>query len=159
MRLGPGLFGKLPETGDFVSRGLDTTVRRALDRWVTRNLATRLNGWPKGGLRGLLEIEGGLVLMLAVPSTDKPGRRFPLVAVTDGAGLTLEIADTWCDAALGEVERAAAGVAGLDPVLNWLGKIEPRHRDGPDGAAALWVSGEPPMPCDTETIAALFSSD
>ena len=159
MITGPGLFGKIPETGDFVSRNLTPVVRRALDGWVTAHLAARRDGWPVGGLRGLLGLQDGLVLMLAVPSADKVGRHFPLVAVTDGAGLSLEDAEAWCDAALDIIDLAAAGDAGLDATIHALHQIEPGPRDGPNGVAALWLAGGAPLACDAITIEQLFSSD
>ncbi|MDA8586571.1 type VI secretion system-associated protein TagF [Rhodobacteraceae bacterium] len=156
---GPGLFGKSPETGDFISRNLSQGMRRAIDGWVTVHLAARREGWPDGGLRGLLEIGDDLVLMLAVPSADRVGRHFPLVVLTGGAGLSLEEAEVWCDGALEIVGLAARGEVGIDATLQDLRQIEPGSRDGPSGIAALWLAGDDPAPCDATTIDALFSSD
>lgn len=155
---GPGLFGKLPETGDFIARGLAPALRRALDRWVTAHLAARRDGWPRGGARGLLELEDGLVLFVAVASRDSVGRRYPLLAVTEGNGLSLEDAETWCDAVAQALEIAAAGSAGVDQTMAALDAAEPEARDGPDGAAALWVAGGAPMTCDAATLDEIFSS-
>jgi len=156
---GPGLFGKTPETGDFVSRNLSQFTRRALDGWVTAHLAIRHEGWPAGGLRGLLEIDNSRqLLMLAVPSSDKAGRRFPLVAVTDGKGLSLEDADAWCTAGVLYLDEASIGLVTIDQTFAKICEIEPATRNGPIGIAALWVAGEDPLPFDTKTIEELFSS-
>ena len=79
-----GVFGKMPLTGDFVARGLPIAIRRKLDIWVSHHLSGRDGTWPEGGIRGLLNLDGELTLFLAVPSRDSVGRRFPLVAATDG---------------------------------------------------------------------------
>jgi hypothetical protein len=155
---GPGLFGKTPDTGDFVSRNLPQAYRRALDGWVTTHLGARRDGWPVGGVRGLLELGGGQALMLALPSSDKVGRQFPLVALTNGAGLSLEDAESWCNAACDFLVIAAAGEASIDETIHRLTQIEPALREGPIGDAALWTAGQEPMVCDAETVEALFSS-
>ncbi len=154
----PGLFGKLPETGDFVSLGLSQSRRRSLDRWVTEHLAGRRDGWPNGGLRGLLEIDGSLVLMVAVGSSDAVGRRFPLVAVIEGQGLSLETAELWCDGAARLLEDAANGAESAGNTYQKLSGIDPDMRDGPEGSPALWIAGQAPMACDAGAIAVLFSS-
>ena len=158
MMAGPGLFGKTPETGDFISRGLSPACRRGLDRWVTSNLAEHREGWPAGGLRGLLEIEAELVLIVAVASRDSVGRRYPLLAVTAGQGVSLEVAETWCGAAADILDQMVGGDARIDDALTRLSAIEPEIRDGPPGSPALWVAGEAPCPCDADSIRALFSS-
>lgn len=155
---GPGLFGKTPETGDFIARSLPVGVRKALDGWVTTHLAHRRDGWPSGGLRGMLELGESLVLMLALPSSDRVGRKFPLVAVTDGAGLSLEDAEAWCDAALECLGDAAKGEVSIDETLRQLHRIEPNVRTGPSGDAALWIAGQGPFACDAQTVDALFNS-
>lgn len=156
--IGPGLFGKAPETGDFVSRGVPAPLRRMLDRWVSVHLAVRSAHWPEGGVRGLLEFDETLVLFVALDSKDAVGRRFPLLAVTDGAQLSLEAADAWCDGAAAEIKAVAAGEARLDAAFARLTNIEPALRDGPNGSAALWLAGGTPMPCDEETLEAIFSA-
>ena len=155
----PGLFGKTPETGDFIVRRLPSALLRFLDIWVTGHLAEKRSDWPDKGLRGLLEIEEEPILILAVPSQDAVGRRFPLLAVTNGQGLSLEEANSWCEAAFVSLHAATTGERSLSEVLDLLDQIEPQDRQGPSGSAALWVAGVDPMPCDAEAIEALFSSD
>ena len=158
MTAGPGLFGKLPEMGDFISRGVPPAQKRALDRWVTQQLATREKGWPEGGLRGLLDLGGALVLMVAVPSFDKVGRRFPLVAITSGKGLSLETANLWCNGAAKVLESATAGRTGMDETLAVLQELEPEAQDASNGSPALWIAGGDPQVCNAETIAQMFNS-
>jgi len=156
--IGPGLFGKAPETGDFVSRGVPAPFRRMLDRWVSVHLAVRHGRWPEGGVRGLLEFDETLVLFVALDSKDAVGRRFPLLALTDGAQLSLETADAWCDGAEAEIKAVVAGEARFDAAFARLIDIEPRQRDGPNGSAALWLAGGTPMPSDQETLDAMFAA-
>lgn len=155
---GPGLFGKTPETGDFISRGLAPGLRRALDGWVTAHLAERRENWPEGGVRGLLDLEGALVLFVAVASRDSVGRRYPLLAVTGGEGLSLEDAEAWCGAAHYLMMRAAEGESSIWETLDALRAMEPRQREGPMGVEAIWVAGGDPWPADAETLNDIFSS-
>ncbi|CAN0606503.1 unnamed protein product [Ectocarpus sp. 12 AP-2014] len=129
-----------------------------LDGWVTTHLANRKEGWPTGGVRGLLELAQSNVLMLAIPSSDKVGRKFPLVALTDGKGLSFEDAETWCDAALGCLGKATRGEISVDATLQHLHNIEPDLRAGPTGDAALWVTGQVPLAPDAQTVEELFNS-
>jgi type VI secretion system protein ImpM len=80
--LTPGLFGKLPSTGDFVTRRLPADFVRRWDPWVARYLAPWQNEelWDAGvGLRFLLGPRAfGPMAGVVMPSTDKVGRRFPL---------------------------------------------------------------------------------
>ena len=114
-----GVFGKHPQAGDFVARGLPAGLRRPLDLWVTRNLARRDTGWPEGGLRGVLDLSGTPVLLLALPSRDRTGRRFPLIAATNPPG-TISEAMSWCDDALPAMTAAVAGDADLDTLQSSL---------------------------------------
>jgi type VI secretion system protein ImpM len=85
-----GFFGKLPTTGDFVTRGLPDAFCRNWDIWVTRHIAPRLRAgkrWPQGGLRCRLisgERSAGAVI---VPSADSAGRLFPLSLFVIGPSL------------------------------------------------------------------------
>lgn len=144
--------------GDFISRGIPPAQKRALDRWVSEKLATRVEGWPEGGLRGLLDLGGTLALMVAVPSVDKVGRRFPLVAITSGRGLSLETANHWCDGAAKVLESTTAGRIAMDETLAVLQELEPEAQDASDGSPALWVAGGQPQICNAETIEQMFNS-
>ena len=77
-----GYFGKIPATGDFVSRRLPADFVHAWDRWVARHLAPALASdiWPDHV--GLNFLSGpaafGPIAGILVPSADRVGRRFPL---------------------------------------------------------------------------------
>lgn len=155
---GPGLFGKLPSLGDFFARGLTAAERRSLDQWVTAHLAPHKKNWPIGGVRGLIELGEQLVLFVAEPSRDHVGRQFPVVAVTDGAGRSLESAETWCDAAAAILRDATENAEDPEVTLAQLDAVEAPLDDDLDDVPALWVAGTNPMPCDADTLAEIFSS-
>lgn len=135
----PGLFGKLPAHGDFVARGLAAPMRKALDHWITRNIGQM--ALPGGGVRAQLILSGKPVLLLILASHDKPGRVFPLVAVTaypDQAEV-----NAWCDAA---AEILAHGISeGLD--ASTVSKALPRSvGQGVLAYDAMWHNGQDPQP-------------
>jgi type VI secretion system protein ImpM len=114
--LAAGWYGKIPATGDFVSRRLPEAFREAWDKWLQQGMAgsrERLGaGWDECYLsmpawRFLLS--AGLVTPqawagLLVPSVDAVGRRFPLtIACAIGADsldlpTTAQAAGPWFDA-------------------------------------------------------------
>lgn len=159
MTTGTGFFGKTPLTGDFVARNIDSPKRQALDRWITANLVKYAAPWPGGGLRGLIDLNQDLTLIVAVSSRDLPGRTFPLAAITDGTGVSFEVAETWCDAVAGQLERAALGDLSLDDLTQILGTILIHDRSAPDGFPALWIAGGDPVTCDEDGLQSLLSSD
>jgi hypothetical protein len=107
----------------------------------------------------LLAIEDTLLLVLAVASADAVGRKYPLLAVTGGAGVSLEDAEVWCDAALILIEDAARGDRTLNKTFESIQQLALDVHDEPDGEPALWLANGPPMVCDIETLGAFFSSD
>ncbi|NLR72728.1 type VI secretion system-associated protein TagF [Novosphingobium sp. ERN07] len=83
------LFGKLPAHGDFVSRGLDTSVRDELDRWLTAEMERAQAVW-EGAFDWRYEAapvwhfvdedgNGGWSGGILCASADRVGRRFPLI--------------------------------------------------------------------------------
>ncbi len=153
-----GVFGKTPATGDFVSRGLPQAVRRALDQWVTANLAGRTEPWPSGGIRGLLLLNETLALFLAVSSKDSVGRRYPLVSATCAQGLSFEVAEAWCDRLCPWLSDAANGAGDLKGVKTELENLSDIPRNAEDGEPAIWLAGGPPFENTPETLDELFSS-
>lgn len=99
-----GFFGKIPASGDFVARGLQTGLKPILDRWLTRHLAAfarRPELWPVSGLRGHWSPTGTLTLaLLILPSQDAASREFPLVFCADAQGADQKSVDVWADAVL-----------------------------------------------------------
>lgn len=82
------LFGKLPATGDFVSRGLDPDARARWDDWLSGSLAAaadalgdrfadRFDGAPPW--RFVQRDEAGWTAGALAPSADRAGRRFPVM--------------------------------------------------------------------------------
>jgi type VI secretion system protein ImpM len=84
-----GYFGKVPPTGDFVSRNVDSALKEGFDRWLGHSLeksrAQLKENWLSSFLtapvwRFLLDrqLDGGkLVAGIMMPSVDKVGRYFP----------------------------------------------------------------------------------
>ena len=145
----PGFFGKLPTSGDFVTRRLPPGFVRAWDRWCVRHIVPRLDrAWPACGLRFL---HPGPVTGLLVPSADRAGRRFPL---TLAAAAPLQAA-AWYDA----LARLAARAAALAP--DALETALVAHPAAGDSAAPvrlrLWSDGAP-LEADPETPAAALDA-
>lgn len=156
-----GFFGKLPTTGDFVSRGLPDRFRRNWDAWVTRHLAPRLRdgaGWPAGGLRFRLVSGGRIAAGVIVPGEDSAGRLFPLSLILIGPSLPApDGLDPWCDAA-----ALAAKEHGLpDPLWDAIDALPQTEAGDAPGAPALllWARGQVPHSADpadpSEALAAL----
>ncbi|EYD77451.1 IcmF-related protein [Rubellimicrobium mesophilum DSM 19309] len=160
-----GLWGKLPATGDFISRGLPDAFRARWDAWVTRHLAALAEPWPAGGLRFRLVSGGQTASGLVAPSRDAAGRSFPFTAlvVLPFAPSTVDI-DRWCDGVLPLLIEAKSGAVGGDDLWRALDAL-PRPsmvRLGPDAPLLLWTAGQAPRAADpTEpdpALSVLFSS-
>ncbi|MFQ6755202.1 TagF domain-containing protein [Cereibacter sphaeroides] len=140
-----GFFGKLPSTGDFVTRGLSPAFRAAWDGWITRHVAGRLGAGPEGGLRVRLRSGGRVAGGVVLPGRDRIGRSFPLSLLLVADGLPgPEGFDPWCEAA-----RAAAAVH-PEPDALWQALSDIPVPEG-DAAAAppllLWT-GKASAACD-----------
>lgn len=151
-----GFFGKLPATGDFVSRGLPDGFRRAWDGWITRHVAPRLRegaALPEGGLRFRLTSGGRAAAGVILPSQDSAGRVFPLCLILTADALPGPAdLDPWCDAAvlaardspdglwlaLDELPPpAGAPAAEAPPLLLWRRGAAALAADPGDPSAAL----------------------
>lgn len=155
----PGFFGKLPATGDFVSRGLPPGMRAALDRWLTACLAgIAPEDWPEDGLRAKLSLAGEEVILALVPSGDRLGRLYPLAGVAPGAGVGRAEADAWVTAVLYDLADAADGLIGADDLAARLAAA-PLPSPGPgEPGDVVWRTGHPPAPPTPEGVARLLSS-
>jgi type VI secretion system protein ImpM len=158
-----GFFGKLPSTGDFVSRGLPDAFRRNWDAWITRHVAPLQReglAFPEGGLRFHLPSGGRLAAGVILPSEDSAGRQFPLtlLLVADG-GLTPAQTDSWCDAALGLLTSDTPDPDSLWHALDALPAAAPEGTA--TGPLTLWTAGHQPQAttADTaeETLRQLFT--
>ena len=93
--MGAGIHGKHPDFGDFISAGLPVAADQGLVPWLGGILATVKEGlgddwervwdsaptlrfWIGGGLWGGAHLQGAMI-----PSRDKVGRRYPLMAVVE----------------------------------------------------------------------------
>ncbi|TGQ05667.1 type VI secretion system-associated protein TagF [Mesorhizobium sp. M2E.F.Ca.ET.219.01.1.1] len=99
----PGFYGKMPATGDFVSRRLPGDFVRVWDRWLAQHIVPLfgLEAWPADiALRFLSgPASFGTAAGIVLQSADRVGRRFPLsvVARLAEAPLKLAYSDAWFD--------------------------------------------------------------
>jgi type VI secretion system protein ImpM len=145
-----GLFGKLPATGDFVSRGLPDAFRSRWDDWVTRHLALRPEPWPVGGLRFRLCSGESAAAGIVLPSRDRVGRRFPLSAllVLSFCPMTGAV-DRWCEAALSGVAGALSEGLSADSLWSCLEEIpRPSDEDPDPEPLLLWTTSLGPVAAD-----------
>ncbi|RWM83931.1 MAG: type VI secretion system-associated protein TagF [Mesorhizobium sp.] len=97
----PGFYGKMPATGDFVTRRLPGDFVRIWDRWLAQHIVPLigLETWPRTtALRFLagpaaFGASAGIILQ----SADRVGRQFPLsvVAQLPEASVRLADAEAW----------------------------------------------------------------
>lgn len=83
------LFGKMPAHGDFVARGIDAPTRDALDLWLTAEMERAQAAWgesfePRYDAAPVwhfvdADAEGHWIGGILCASTDRVGRRFPLM--------------------------------------------------------------------------------
>lgn len=105
----PGFYGKMPATGDFVSRRLPGDFVRVWDRWLAQHIVPLFGAetWPENtALRFLAgPASFGASAGIVLQSADRVGRRFPLsvVARLAEAPLKLAYADVWFEG----IEKAA----------------------------------------------------
>ncbi len=143
-----GFFGKLPASGDFVTRGLPDGVRPLLDRWLTRTLAPlaqRPEDWPPEGLRGLIAHGGNALALLILPSRDTSGRAFPLAAAALATGAGQAQVDDWADRACPALRLAREGELDAAGLIARIAALGP-DTGGPSlNPPLLWCPGQPPQ--------------
>ncbi len=125
----PGFYGKMPATGDFVTRRLTGDFVRSWDRWLAQHLVPLFGQdiWPAAtALRFLAGPNSfGASAGIILRSADKVGRRFPLsvVALLPEAPVALTHAEAWFagieDAAIA-VQRGELTPDELDAALAGL---------------------------------------
>lgn len=115
----PGFYGKMPATGDFVTRRLPGDFVRVWDRWLALNIVPlfEAESWPAEKALRFLAGPGsfGACAGIVLKSADRVGRQFPLsvVVVLPQAALKFAYADAWFDAI--ETAALAAQQGGLTP--------------------------------------------
>lgn len=132
-----GLFGKLPSHGDFIARGLTSPQRQALDRWLTQNIGQMT--LPADGLRLRWALGGAPMVAAIMPSKDKAGRVFPIMAVTDDTNVN------WADAAAHVLAHAIADGSDAQATFDAL-PLPTEPPGAPFTEALIWQKGETPMP-------------
>ncbi len=128
---GFGLYGKHPAFGDFVTAGLETITRQALEEWLNTTLPKirdrQKDAWGAlyDGMQALRfwigseQFVDGPVAGILAPSRDKVGRRFPLVVLAQEHGISAPV--TQPDQSFHEVMEAY--------VLKVLTKTPPSPKD------------------------------
>jgi len=148
----PGLYGKLPARGDFLSRRLDADFIGAWDAWLQGVMAESRQSLGQRWLEcflsapvwrfvlppGMLSKAGWVGLLL--PSVDRVGRYFPLTLAAPvlqdslDAPSTLSKALSWLDALNGLALEALAPELDLDAFDQRLAQL-PLPADVPVAAA------------------------
>ncbi|TPM27841.1 type VI secretion system-associated protein TagF [Mesorhizobium sp. B2-2-2] len=97
----PGFYGKMPATGDFVTRRLTGDFVRGWDRWLAQHIVPLFGSefWPcTTALRFLAgPASFGASAGIIVRSTDRVGRQFPLTIAAQlaEAPVRLSEAEAW----------------------------------------------------------------
>lgn len=108
----PGFYGKMPATGDFVTRRLPGDFVRLWDRWLAQHIVPLFGqeSWPPTiALRFLAGPDSfGASAGIILQSADRVGRQFPLSVVAPLAKVPVELAyaEAWF-AGIEEVAIAA----------------------------------------------------
>ncbi|MES0100485.1 type VI secretion system-associated protein TagF [Mesorhizobium sp. M0019] len=137
----PGFYGKMPATGDFVTRRLPGDFVRVWDRWLAQHLVPLVGSaaWPQStALRFLAgPASFGASAGIILQSADRVGRQFPLSVVARLAEAPLQLAqgDEWFDS----IEAAAFAAQ--------RGELTPDELD-----AALTALPAPPIVEDGDVI-------
>ncbi len=159
----PALFGKLPDRGDFVARGVPRALQRPFEAWLAAvtegaraTLGEGLAGvwaaapvwrfWIGPGL-----MAGHVVTGALLPSADRVGRRYPLAVFLAGAPggpgaclpPVLSAPDRDWHAACADLLRAARDGALLDQVEAALAALRLPAGAGQDGGLPVALSADP----------------
>ena len=165
-----GFFGKIPSRGDFVTRGLSSSLVDAWGNWVAQALgASRAllgTRWDEAWMVAPVwrfALPGGLcgpapVLGLMMPSVDRVGRLYPLMIAAELVGLagTPDPGDgaSFLDAAEDAGRDALADALEPDALWARIQAVEPALSCQVTGRALWWtdegemvvLDGMPPMP-------------
>lgn len=137
----PGFYGKMPATGDFVTRRLPGDFVRVWDRWLAQHIVPLMGkeSWPRTtALRFLAgPVSFGASAGIILQSADRVGRQFPLsvVAQLSEAPFQLAHAQAW----FAEIEETA--------ITAQQGELTPDELD-----AALTALPVPPVEPGGEII-------
>ncbi|MER9300045.1 type VI secretion system-associated protein TagF [Mesorhizobium sp. M0621] len=105
----PGFYGKMPATGDFVTRRLSGDFVRLWDRWLAQHLVPLFGSefWPSTtALRFLAgPASFGASAGIILQSADRVGRQFPLTVVAQLAEAPVQLTEV--EAWFASIEEAA----------------------------------------------------
>jgi type VI secretion system ImpM family protein len=95
----PAFYGKLPGHGDFVSRGLAARQEKAIDRWLAGWLGAARAQWAGDFEANYRDAQpwlfsGDRLSAVAIPSADRVGRLFPLLAAAQARAPMQQLYDT-----------------------------------------------------------------
>jgi type VI secretion system protein ImpM len=134
----PGFYGKMPATGDFVTRRLPGDFVRVWDRWLAQHIVPLMGREGRPGNTALRFLAGpasfGASAGIILQSADRVGRQFPLtvVAQLSEAPFQLTHGDEWFDnieAAAFAAQRGELTPDELDAALTAL-PVPPIEEDG-----------------------------
>ncbi len=128
----PAFYGKLPGHGDFVGRGLSGRQEQAIDRWLAGWLAGAQSDWGEDFADHYRDAQpwlfaGKRLSAVAIPSADRVGRLFPLIAAVR-AGVPMQ---TLYDTVIAALEDAWDG----DRLQHALGEMTSTTGDPPSEQA------------------------
>ena len=96
----PGFYGKMPATGDFVTRRLPGDFVRIWDRWLAQHIVPLIGSetWPRTtALRFLAgPASFGASAGIILQSADRVGRQFPLSVVAQLPEASVQLARRRC---------------------------------------------------------------
>lgn len=151
--MGRFVYGKHPAFGDFLTAGLSDVAQNRIEDWLNTGLSTLKTAWGAAWEQGFdasptiafwlgARLTGGAAVRGAMmPSRDKVGRRFVLLAGSEGAGAlppAVDPTDTYC-------ADIAALLAGLtpDPAKGAQGiadTLPEAEGEDVDADAAFWAA-------------------
>ncbi|MBZ9721025.1 type VI secretion system-associated protein TagF [Mesorhizobium sp. AD1-1] len=145
----PGFYGKMPATGDFVTRRLSGDFVRGWDRWLAQHLVPLFSSefWP--GTTALRFLTGpasfGASAGIIVQSADRVGRKFPLSIVAQLVEAPIQLADA--EAWFSQIEGAAIAAQNgeltpdeLDAALSGLPLPPVEASDEVIGSMVMWTA-------------------
>jgi len=146
----PGFYGKMPATGDFVTRRLTGDFVRLWDRWLAQHIVPLIGSefWPSTtALRFLAgPASFGASAGIILQSADKVGRQFPLSVVAQLAEAPVRLADAeaWFSSIEGAAIAAQHGELPpdeLDAVLGALPVPTVEPGDEVISDLVMWTAG------------------
>ncbi|MBZ9702889.1 MULTISPECIES: type VI secretion system-associated protein TagF [unclassified Mesorhizobium] len=147
----PGFYGKMPATGDFVTRRLPGEFVRVWDRWLAQHIVPLIGSefWPSPSTTALRFLAGpasfGASAGIILQSADRVGRQFPLSVVAQLAEAPVRLADA--EAWFSSIEQAAFAAQrgdltpdGLDAALGALPVLTVEPGDEVISGMVIWTT-------------------